>query len=79
MQTVVKTRDSSDYFINYFAHDGARYVTSVPFKPDCEPLPDTFFMHDYVNIFREYEQNAIEMFPWREIAGTLPSAQTSYS
>ena len=23
-------------------HDGTRYVTKLPFKPDHEPLPDNF-------------------------------------
>ena len=29
-------------FRNNIIHDGTRYVTKLPFKPDHEPLPDNF-------------------------------------
>ena len=37
---------SKDNVINQFEkdiyHNGTRYVTKLPFKPDCYPLPDNF-------------------------------------
>ena len=31
-----------DDFENHIYHDGIRYVTKLPFKPDHDPLPDNF-------------------------------------
>ncbi|XP_057297637.1 uncharacterized protein LOC130628670 [Hydractinia symbiolongicarpus] len=33
-------------FENHVYHDGSRYVTRLPFKPDHDPLPDNYFVSE---------------------------------
>ncbi|XP_057308167.1 uncharacterized protein LOC130646050 [Hydractinia symbiolongicarpus] len=33
-------------FENHIYHDGSRYVTRLPFKPDHDPLPDNYFVSE---------------------------------
>jgi hypothetical protein len=37
-----KTDSVVDQFENDIIHDGTRYITKLPFKPDHEVLPDNF-------------------------------------
>lgn len=34
-------------FENEIVHNGTRYVTSLPFKPDHEPIPDNFDVYKH--------------------------------
>ena len=82
-----KTDSIVDQFKNDIIHDGTRYITKLPFKPDHEVLPDNFkvcegrlkslknklitsnILHDYDQIFSEYEENGIiERVPSDEVA-----------
>jgi hypothetical protein len=72
-----KTDSVVDQFENDIIHDGTRYITKLPFKPDHEVLPDNFkvcegrlkslknklvasnILHEYNQIFSEYEENGI--------------------
>ena len=40
--TKTKTDSVVDQFENDIIHDGTRYITKLPFKPDHEVLPDNF-------------------------------------
>ncbi|CAB4039144.1 PREDICTED: uncharacterized protein LOC100197852, partial [Paramuricea clavata] len=82
-----KTDSVVDQFENDIIHDGTRYITKLPFKPDHEVLPDNFkvcegrlkslknklavsnILHEYNQIFSEYEENGIiERVPSAEVA-----------